>query len=164
MMNSLSSQLLKTHPIQIGQPSAGEQLALELKRRIIDNLIILKTMIPVSEIAISRLSTGYNEEAKLYSLSELRYIYENVRDMHVLSLILRNHPYLSFIDEGTVENIRKETRKLIGTTLPTLRAEIVTVKKDAKTYERISKQFKDLEQAISSLDLWLVGYSGDEAE
>lgn len=163
-MNSLSSQLLKTHPIRIGQPLAGEQLTLELKRRIIDNLIILKTMIPVSEIAISRLSTGFEEQAKLYSLSELRYIYEHVRDMHVLSLILRNHPDLSFIDEDTVENIRRETRKLIGTTLPTLRAEIVTVKKDAKTYQSISKQFKDLEQAISNLDLFLVGYSEEEAE
>lgn len=163
-MSSLSSQLLKHHPIR-GQLDESEQFALLLKKRMINDLVVLKSMLPVSEIAISRLSTGGEEDrAKLFSLSELRYIYETVRDMHVLSLVLKNHPNLSFLDEETVEKIRKETRKMIGATIPALRAEIVTVKKDAKTYASIAKQFKELGQSIVNLDLFLVQYSGDEIE
>lgn len=130
----------------------------------LNDLVIVKSMVPVAEIAVSRLSTGWAEDSKLYSLSEIRYIYENIRDMHVLALILRNHPDLSLFDEGTVENIRVETRKLIGKTLPNLRSEIATAKKEAKTYQNIAKYFTEMEQAISNLDLWLVGYSGDEVE
>ena len=164
-MSSLSSQILKHHHVQIGQPNGSEQFAMLLKKRMINNLVILKSMIPVSEIAISRLSTGGEEDrARLFSLSEIRYIYETIRDMHVLSLILGNHPNLSFLDEDTVEKIRRETRKLLGTVLPTLRAEIVTVKKDAKTYATIAKSFKELEQSVVNLDLALVQYSGDEIE
>ena len=130
----------------------------------LNDLVIVKSMVPVAEIAVSRLSTGWAEDSKLYSLSEIRYIYENIRDMHVLALILRNHPDLSLFDEGTVENIRVETRKLIGKTLPNLRSEIATAKKEAKTYQNIAKCFTEMEQAISNLDLYLVGYSGDEVE
>ena len=162
---SLASQLLKNHPVRVGQPTGSEQFAILIKKRMINDLTILKSMIPVSEIAISRLSTGGEEDrARLFSLSELRFIYETVRDMHILALILRNHPPLSFIDEETVEKIRRETRKLLGTILPTLRAEIVTVKKEQKTYQSIAKNFKDLEQSSVNLDLFLVQYSGDKTE
>lgn len=165
VMESLTSHILKSHPIRVGQPTGSEQFAILLKKRMINDLTILKSMIPVSEIAISRLSTGGEEDrARLFSLSELRFIYETIRDMHILALILRNHPPLSFIDEETVEKIRRETRKLLGTILPTLRAEIVTVKKEAKTYASIAKSFKEMEQSTVNLDLYLVSYSGEDIE
>lgn len=130
----------------------------------IDDLVILKSMMPGVALAISRLSTGLAEESKLYCLNQIHFIYEKIRDMHILSLILCNRPHLSLLDEGTVGNIRTETRKLIGNTIPNLISEIATAKKEAKTYQNIAKYFTMMGQSISNLDLYLVGYSGDEIE
>jgi len=144
------------------EPSKGELIALIIKKRLIEDLLFLKTMAPNSERGISMLTDSRKEEdAKWHSLSEIDQMQETARDMQVLSRILKDHPRLSFFGEETVEDIRKETRKLIGNTFPGLQAEIATVKKEAKTYQNIAKQLKEMLQGITNLDLALVQYSGD---
>ena len=163
-MQTLSSQLLKHRPVQIGY-SPREQLAIAIKRRMLEDIMMLKTMVPVSELAISRLTDSRMEEnAKEFALAQIRYMYDKIRDMHVLSMVLRNHPYLAFLDEETVEDIRKVTRKLIGDTLPTLRADMSTLKREQKTYANIAIAFKNVEQSVSRLDLYLIQYSAEVEE
>lgn len=163
-MQTLNAQLLKYHPVQIGY-SPREQLAIAIKRRMLEDIMMLKTMVPVSELAISRLTNSRMEEdAKQFALAQIRYMYDKIRDMYVLSVILLNHPHLAFLDEETVDKIRKETRKLIGETLPTLRADMSTLKREAKTYANIALAFKKVEQSVSNLDLFLVQFSAEAEE
>lgn len=163
-MPTLNAQLLKYRPAQTG-PLPREQLAIAIKRRMLEDIMMLKTMVPVAELAISRLTNSRMEEdAKEFALAQIRYMYDKIRDMYVLSLVLQNHPHLSFLDEETVDKIRRETRKLIGDTLPTLRADMSTLKREQKTYANIAIAFKNVEQSVSNLDLYLVQYSAEAEE
>lgn len=161
MDDSFIGWILRYHSFR-REPSKGELLALIIKKRLIEDLLFLKTMSTTSERGISMLTDSRMEEdAKVHCLSEVDQMQESVRDIQVLSRILKDHPRLSFFGEETVENIRKETRKLLGSTFPGLQAEIATVKKEAKTYQNIAKQLKEMLQGITNLDLALVQYSGD---
>lgn len=161
MYDSITYWILRYYPIR-RVTSEKELFAEVVKRRMIDDLLFLKAMVPASEMGIAMLTDGkVEEEAKWHSLSEIDHMRENIRDIHVMSLILKNYPSLSFFDDETVENIRRETRRLLGETMPALLSEISTAKKDAKAYQGISKQFKEMLQGIQNLDLFLVRYTGE---
>ena len=161
--DTLTSWILQNYPIQTS-PSKEEVSIMTVENRLLKDLMYLKAAVNTAKIAISSMATSKREEeAKWHSISEIENIQEDVYDMYKQSLILKEHPERSFLEEDTIEKIRRETRKLLGETLPGLESEITTVKKDAKTYQSIAKYLKGMLQGVSNIDLYLIQYSGGDA-
>ncbi|GAH64275.1 unnamed protein product, partial [marine sediment metagenome] len=161
--DTLTHWILQNYPLQT-YPSEEEVSITAVENKLLKDLMYLKAAVSTAKTAISRMVTIQTEKDARWAQQEIENIQEDVYDMYKQAMILKEHPERSFLEEDTVEKIRRETRKLLGETLPGLGAEIATVKKDAKTYQSIAKSLKEMLQGISNIDLYLIRYSGGDTK